>query len=152
MYSYIFGGIGVGLLLSGTLPARLAGTIREIVMLKYSLFIPAGSSLFLLAGFLMDAPIWYTVPVLFITIIPLSVMGAASVALALSKEGKVSGSASALLGFFSMILGGVCMPLAGIAGDHTAVPMGILMVAGYWLALLVFYKMIVPVHRREMKN
>lgn len=152
VYSYIFGGIGVGLLLSGTLPARLAGTVREIVMLKYSLFIPAGGSLFLLAGFLMDAPIWYTVPVLFITIIPLSVMGAASVALALSKEGKVSGSASALLGFFSMILGGVCMPLAGIAGDHTAVPMGILMVAGYWLALLVFYKMIVPVHRREIRN
>lgn len=146
-YSFIFGGIGVGLLLSGSLPAKLAGTVREIVMMKYSLLIPLIGSVFLLAGFLLEAPIWYTIPVLFITIIPLSVLGAASVALALSKEGKVSGSASALLGFFSMILGGVAMPLAGIAGDHTAVPMGILMLTGYALAVLTFYRVIMPFHK-----
>lgn len=147
-YSFIFGGIGVGLLLTGTIPAKLAGTVREITMMKYSLLIPAVGSVFLLAGFLLDESIWYTVPVLFITIVPLSVLGASSVALALAKEGKVSGSASALLGFFSMILGGVCMPLAGIAGDHTAVPMGILMVAGYVLALVTFYTAIVPEHKK----
>ncbi len=147
-YSFIFGGIGVGLLLTGTIPAKMAGTVREITMMKYSLFIPAVGSVFLLAGFLLDASIWYTVPILFITIVPLSVLGASSVALALAKEGKVSGSASALLGFFSMILGGVCMPLAGIAGDHTAIPMGILMVAGYWLALATFYMAIVPAHKK----
>ncbi len=45
-YSYIFGGIGVGLMLVGALPARLAGTVREVVMLKYSILIP--SSLLLL--------------------------------------------------------------------------------------------------------
>lgn len=149
-YSYIFGGIGVGLLFSGSLPAKLAGTVREIVMMKWSLLIPAAGSLLLLAGFLLDAPIWYTIPILFITIIPLSVFGAASISLALSKQGKVSGSASALLGFFSMILGGVAMPLAGIAGDHTAVPMGILMVIGYAMAAVTFYTMIAPFHKREL--
>ncbi len=143
VYSYIFGGIGVGLLLAGGLPARLAGTVREVVMLKWSLLIPAAGSLFLLGGFCLEAPIWYTIPVLFVTIVPLSAMGAASTALALTRlPAGISGSASALLGFFSMILGGLCMPLTGIAGDHSALPMGILMTAGYLLAVLAFYRVI----------
>lgn len=63
-YSYIFGGIGVGLMLVGALPARLAGTVREVVMLKYSILIPLIASFFLLAGIIVKAPIWYTIPVL----------------------------------------------------------------------------------------
>ncbi len=151
-YSYIFGAIGAGLLLAGGLPARLAGTVREVVMLKWALWIPAAGSLFLLAGFFAGAPIWYTIPVLFVTIVPLSVMGAASTALSLTRlPAGISGSASALLGFFSMILGGLCMPLTGMAGSHTAIPMGVLMAAGYFLALLAFYRVVWPRHQQERR-
>ena len=142
-YSYIFGGIGLGLMFMGMLPAKMAGAVAEITFLKWSLIVPFVMSLFLLAGILLDAPIWYTLPVLFLTIVPLSIMGAASTSLSLSRCGKNAGSASALLGFFNMILGGIMMPVTGIAGDHTAVPMAVLMVAGYALSLVVFYKMIV---------
>ncbi len=141
-YSYIFGGIGIGLMFMGMLPAKMAGAVEEITFLKWSLIVPFVTSLFLLAGILLDAPIWYTLPVLFVTIVPLSIMGAASTSLSLSRCGKNAGSASALLGFFNMILGGIMMPVTGIAGDHTAVPMAVLMVAGYALSLVVFYKMI----------
>ena len=141
-YSYIFGCIGLGLMFMGMLPAKMAGAVAEITFLKWSLVVPFVMSLFLLAGILLDAPIWYTLPVLFLTIVPLSIMGAASTSLSLSRCGKNAGSASALLGFFNMILGGVMMPVTGIAGDHTAVPMAVLMVAGYALSLIVFYKMI----------
>ncbi len=142
-YSYIFGGIGIGLMFMGMLPAKMAGAVEETTFLKWSLIVPFVTSLFLLAGILLDAPIWYTLPVLFLTIVPLSIMGAASTSLSLSRCGKNAGSASALLGFFNMILGGIMMPVTGIAGDHTAVPMAVLMVAGYALSLVVFYKMIV---------
>ncbi len=142
-YSYIFGGIGIGLMIMGMLPAKMAGAVKEITFLKWSLIVPFVTSLFFLAGVLLDAPIWYTLPVLFLTIVPLSIMGAASTSLSLSRCGKNAGSASALLGFFNMILGGVMMPVTGIAGDHTAVPMAVLMVLGYLLSLVVFYKMIV---------
>ncbi len=142
-YSYIFGGIGLGLMAMGVLPAQMSRTVREITFLKWSLIAPCITSLFLLGGILLDAPIWYTLPVLFLTIVPLSAMGAASTSLALSRCGKNAGSASALLGFFNMILGGVMMPVTGIAGDHSAVPMAVLMVMGYFLSLVVFYKMIV---------
>ena len=148
VYSYIFGGIGIGLMVMGVAPAKMAGAISEIHFLKFSLWVPMIGSVFLLAGIGLGAPIYYTLPVLFITIVPLSIMGASSVSLALSRCGKNAGSASALIGFFNMILGGVMMPVTGIAGSHTAVPMGIIMVVGYFLSLLVFYTMIMPEHRR----
>lgn len=146
-FSLIFGFIGLGLMLAGLLPARLAGRVPDVKLLKAGVLLPLAGSLFLLAGFVLDAPIGYTVAVLFITVVPLSVMGSASFSLALSRQGKNAGSASALVGFFSMILGACMMPVVGIMGDHTAVPMGIIMVAGYALGVLCFYTMIAPAHK-----
>ena len=148
VYSYIFGGIGLGLMLMGVLPAKMAGAVAEITFLKAALIVPFVMSLFFLAGIVLDAPIGYTLPVLFLTIVPLSVMGAASTSLSLSRCGKNAGSASALLGFFNMILGGALMPLTGIAGDHSALPMGIIMALCYALSLIVFRTMIWPAHKK----
>ena len=145
-YSIIFAVIGAGLLLAGILPARLAGRVPDIVMLKYSVLVPLFGSVLLLAGFCFSAPLAVILVVLFLTIVPLSVMGTASFSLALSRQGKNAGSASALIGCFSMLLGACMMPLVGIAGDHTAIPMGIVMLTGYGLGALVFYRMIAVEH------
>ena len=140
-YSLIFGGIGTGLFLVGGLPARLAGHVKDVTMLKASLLVPLVGSSLLLAAFLTGfAPLALVIVLLFITIVPLSVMGTASFSLALSRQGRNAGAASALIGFFSMALGGVMMPLVGIAGDATAIPMAVLMLAGYTLGALVFYR------------
>ncbi|TYZ29752.1 multidrug effflux MFS transporter [Selenomonas caprae] len=146
-FSLIFGFIGLGLMLAGLLPARLAGRVPDEKLLKAGVLLPLAGSLFLLVGFVLDAPIGYTVAVLFVTVVPLSVMGSASFSLALSRQGQNAGSASALVGFFSMILGACMMPVVGIMGDHTAIPMSLLMVAGYGLGVLCFYTMIVPEHK-----
>lgn len=147
-YSYVFGGIGLGLMLMGVLPAKMAGAVEEITFLKVSLVVPFVMSLFFLAGIVLGAPIGYTFLVLFFTVIPLSLMGASSTSLSLSRCGKNAGSASALLGFFNMILGGALMPLTGVAGDHSALPMGIIMVLCYALSLVVFRLMIWPEHKK----
>lgn len=147
VYSLIFGGIGVGLLVIGMVPARLAGRVPDVDLLRWSIRIPLVGSVLLLAGFLAGAPIWYTLPVLFVTIVPLSVMGTASFSLALSRQGKNAGSTSALIGFAQMILGGCMMPVVGIAGDHTAVPMGIIMCMGYLLANVAFGRLVAPEHK-----
>ena len=141
-YSLIFGGIGLGLLVAGTVPARFAGRVPDEKLLSVSLRIPLAGAVLLLAGFLLHAPLLYTLLVLFVTIVPLSVMGTASFSLALSRQGKSAGSASALLGFSQMILGGVMMPLTGIAGDSNPLPMAILMLAGYVLSEIVYRAMI----------
>lgn len=124
------------------MPARFAGRVPDEDLLRYSLFVPLFGAILLVAGFWFGAPIWYTLPVLFVTIVPLSIMGTASFSLALSRQGKNAGSASALLGFSQMILGGAMMPLVGIAGDDNPLPMGILMLSGYLLSILVYYTMI----------
>ena len=147
MFSLIFGGIGAGLLLSGALPARLAGRVADVKMLHISLLVPLIGSVLLLLAFSAGMGMAVILPVLFLTIVPLSVMGAASFSLALSRQGKNAGSASALIGFFSMILGGCMMPLVGIAGENTAIPMCVIMLSGYGLGYAVFRLMIAPEHR-----
>ena len=146
VYSMIFAVIGAGLLLAGVLPARLAGRVPDVVMLKYAVLVPLLGSILLLAGFCLSAPLAVILVVLFLTIVPLSVMGAASFSLALSRQGKNAGSASALIGCFSMLLGACMMPVVGIAGDHTALPMGIVMLSCYGLGTAVFYGMIAAEH------
>ena len=146
MFSLIFGGIGAGLLLSGALPARLAGCVADVKMLHISLLVPLIGSVLLLLAFSAGMGMAVILPVLFLTIVPLSVMGAASFSLALSRQGKNAGSASALIGFFSMILGGCMMPLVGIAGENTAIPMCVIMLSGYGLGYVVFRIMIAPEH------
>ena len=146
MFSLIFGGIGAGLLLSGALPARLAGRVDDVKMLHISLLVPLIGSVLLLLAFSAGMGMAIILPVLFLTIVPLSVMGAASFSLALSRQGKNAGSASALIGFFSMILGGCMMPLVGIAGENTAIPMCVIMLSGYSLGYVVFRIMIAPEH------
>ena len=147
VYSMIFAVIGAGLLLAGVLPARLAGRVPDVVMLKYAVLVPLFGSILLLAGFCLSTPLAVILVVLFLTIVPLSVMGAASFSLALSRQGKNAGSASALIGCFSMLLGACMMPVVGIAGDHTALPMGIAMLSCYGLGTAVFYGMIAAEHR-----
>ncbi|HXD57297.1 MAG TPA: hypothetical protein VN606_05235, partial [Thermoleophilaceae bacterium] len=48
-----------------------------------------------------------------------------STALALADQGWAAGSASALLGLGQFLIAALVAPLAGIAGQHTAVPMAI---------------------------
>lgn len=148
-YSLIFGGIGVGLFLMGLVPARLAGRVDDVKLLQGSFVVPLISSVLLLIGFLLQAPLWLILPVLFVTIVPLSVMSTASFSLALSRQGKNAGSASALLGFFQMLLGGCMMPVVGIAGDHSALPMSVIMLLGYIMSYLCFSRLIAPGHRRD---
>ena len=86
---------------------------------------------------------------LIVTISMISIMGAASFSLAMQTQGKNAGSASALIGFFSMSSGGIMAPLVGIAGSNTAMPMALIMVLGEAGALVFFYLMIMPYHRQQ---
>lgn len=87
--------------------------------------------------------------VLFVTVSTLSAMGASSFSLAMAAHGKAAGGAAALIGFFSLVSGGLMAPLVGIAGSYTAMPMAIILALGEGGALVAFYKTIYPRHRSE---
>ena len=142
-YSFVFGTIGAGMMALGILPARLAGRVRDETILCVSLCLQLIAAVILLIVFLIAADsIYLTYLLLLIAIPPLSLILTTSFSLALSHQGRNAGSASALLGFFQMILGGMMTPVVGIAGSHTAMPMSIIMVIAFALSLGSFLALI----------
>ena len=154
-YSAIFGGIGALIALAGALPAKLAGKVQDIKMLAWTIGQAIFGSFIFLFCVSSNASIEWTLAALVITIPTMSVFGATSFSLAMRKHGDKAGSASALIGFFSMISGGIMAPLVGIGGSHNALPMAIIMLIGYAGSALIFLRMIYSKHHRGymmMKN
>ena len=71
-FSLIFGTNGIGLMLSGALTGRLAGTVADWKTLRASLWIAVVGSAVLLDSFFAQAPLPVIVVVLFITVSTLS--------------------------------------------------------------------------------
>ena len=148
VFSLIFGINGIGLMISGALTGRLAGRVEDWKILRTALYVAVIGSVLLLAGFIIHMPLPAVIVVLFFTVSTLSCMATSSFSLAMQAQGRNAGSASALIGFFSRISGAVMAPVVGIAGSYTAIPMGIVMVVGEAGALLTFYGMIYPAHKK----
>lgn len=145
-FSLIFGLNGIGLMISGAVTGRLTGRIADWRMLRVVLWVALIGSGLLLLGFLAGLPVYAIITILFFTVATLASMSTTSFSLAMQAQGKQAGSASALIGFFSMISGAVMAPVVGIAGSYTAIPMGLVMVFGEAGVLLSFYFLIYPAH------
>ena len=146
-YGFIFGGIGAAVSLAGVLPIRLAGRVPDHKVLAWTLRQSVVGSLLFLAACYTKAALPLLILSL-LTVIPLvSVLGAVSFSLAMKAQGEQAGSASALLGFFSMVAGGLAAPLVGIAGEENALPMALLMLTGCLAAYASYARCIAPAHR-----
>lgn len=69
-------------------------------------------------------------------------------ALALMRTRHAAGSASALLGTSSFLVGALATPLVGIAGEHTAVPMAVVQLACSLVAVGCFVGLCRPWRRQ----
>lgn len=145
-FSGIFALNGIGLMIGGAISGRLAGRIPDVKILKFGILQAIIGSILLMACILIKAPLLLLLLILFCTVSTLSVVASSSFSLAMQSQGKSAGSASALIGFFSSISGGIMAPLVGIAGSHTAVPMGIIMLIGELGAGFFFWWLIQPQH------
>ena len=147
-YSFIFGGLGIIIMLFGTFPIRFAGKIPDVLMLGAALTQALIGASALLTCILTHAHIVATIISLVILVPPISVIGATSFSLALRGHGNRAGAASALVGFSSTILGAIVTPLVGIAGAMDARPMGIIILVGEIFAIAVFIGLIYARHKR----
>ena len=137
----------LGMLLLGPIPAKLAGKVSEASMLCAAMTVQLAGSICLLVAFLTGfSPLWLIILFLCCCFMPISIIGAVSFSLALNGQGRNAGSASALLGFFSMFLGGIMMPAAGFFGTDTGIPMAVIMLTGFVLGMICYYTMIRPAH------
>ncbi|WHY02526.1 Bcr/CflA family multidrug efflux MFS transporter [Neobacillus sp. DY30] len=139
VFSLLFGVNGVALIIGSQLVGRLADYISETTFLKMGLFTANISGVVLLAALLLKAPLIAVAIPIFLFIGSLAVISSTSFTLAMEKQGHIAGSASALLGLLPFVLGSLTAPLVGIAGEYTAIPMGVIMFATSFIALLIYF-------------
>ncbi len=136
-YSLVFGGCAVVMAMMSAVSARLVGRISPRRLLHGGLAAMVLSTGLLLITVTVGgvAP----VPTLglmacFMASIGFSVANA--MALATAEVRYAAGTGSAVMGFLQYVLGAGASPLVGLAGEHSAVPMGIAMFAAAVLAAI----------------
>ncbi len=132
-FSYIFATNGIGLIVFSLISARLAERFSEKRVLQGTLLIAWLAALLFMGLSIVNAPFVFILLTLFVTISINSATCTILGSLAMQRQGKRSGAASALLGVLMFLLGGVAAPLTGIGGTSLC-SMALVILLGYLLA------------------
>ncbi|MFF5358654.1 multidrug effflux MFS transporter [Streptomyces scabiei] len=151
-FSLLFGVNSVGLVVVGQINGKiLVGRVSLDKVFAAGLTVVALSATALL---LMSLGVFGEVglaPVAAGLFVLMSAMGVTlpnTQALALMRVRHAAGSASALLGTSSFLIGAVASPLVGVAGEDTAVPMAVVQLAAALVAATCFVTLCRPWNRR----
>ncbi|MFE5537050.1 Bcr/CflA family multidrug efflux MFS transporter [Streptomyces sp. NPDC056492] len=152
-FSLLFGLNSVGLIAAGQINGKLlVGRVRLDKVLGFGLAVITAASVSLL---LMSTGVFGEVglvPIASALFVLMSAMGLVlpnTNALALMRTPHAAGSASALLGTSSFLVGAIASPLVGIAGEDTAVPMALVQLVCSLLAVACFAAMCRPWQNRD---
>ena len=137
-FSLLFGMNGIGLIIGSYAVGRFSHVWSEKRFLETALYGATAAGAVLLAVVLLEGPLWAVVIPIFFFVMSIGVVGTAAFTLAMESQGHVAGSASALLGLLPFILGAATAPLVGIAGENTAVPMGLVIFSMCFIALMAY--------------
>ncbi|MDD9383034.1 multidrug effflux MFS transporter [Streptomyces sp. ZAF1911] len=124
-YSVVFGVNALGLVIAAQVSGRIVHKTGPRALLATGLAVSAVGGLGLLAVVLTDAGLAPLLVALFLVVSSVGLVLPNSFALALQDHGDVAGSAAALLGLSQHLIGAAVVPLVGLAGEDSAVPMGI---------------------------
>ncbi len=137
-YGAMFGVNAFGLLLMSALSARLTARRepRSIAGVGLAAVLAAGLAVLVVALLEMPAG-WLAVP-LFVAVAGMGLIFGNTTGLALSAAPRAAGSASAVLGAAQFLLAAVVSPLVSLGGEHSAVPLGIVMSGAAAIACVGF--------------
>ncbi|MGY0691866.1 multidrug effflux MFS transporter [Virgibacillus sp. FSP13] len=141
-FSIIFAINGVGIIIAAQLTGKLSSKIEEAHLLKWGVSISFTGSLLLIATALLSLPMWVLLPALFLVVSSVGIVNTTSFSLGMQRQGNMAGSASAFLGILPFAGGGIVSPLVGIAGDHTAVPMAVIILISSTMAFTIFHVLV----------
>lgn len=151
-FSLLFGLNSVGLVIAGQVNGRvLVGrvSLEKVLGTGLAVIVLAAAALLLMAsGALGEAGLAPVAAALFVLMSAMGITLPNAQTLALLRTRHAAGSASALLGTCSFLVGAVASPLVGIAGERTAVPMAIVQLAGSLVAAACFVGMCRPWNTR----
>ncbi|MFF1482222.1 multidrug effflux MFS transporter [Streptomyces sp. NPDC058301] len=152
-FSLLFGLNSVGLVAAGQINGKLLVgrvSLDKVLGCALSVVVLAAAALLVMVSGVFGDP--GLAPVAAGLFVLMSAMGMATpntTAQALMRTPHAAGSASALLGTSSFLIGAVASPLVGIAGESTAVPMAVVQVASGVAALVCFLVLCRPWQRAD---
>jgi MFS transporter, DHA1 family, multidrug resistance protein len=135
MFSILFALNGISLMLGAQFVKRLAGRTTPHTIFQIGLLSSLISSIAVLIVVLSHGPLAALVFSLFLSNASLGIVGPISFTLAIESQGHMAGSASALLGILPFLLGSITSPLVGMAGEYSAIPLGVIIFATSLLAV-----------------
>ncbi|WP_425834569.1 multidrug effflux MFS transporter [Streptomyces fractus] len=154
-FSLLFGLNSVGLIAVGQLNGKvLVGRVNldKVLGIGLTMVVLAAAFLLLAATGVFGSPEELGLaPVaagLFVLMASMALTTPNTNALALMRTPHAAGSASALLGTSSFLIGAIASPLVGIAGEHTAVPMALVQLVCGLVAALAFVTLCRPWQQR----
>ncbi|MBD1503125.1 multidrug effflux MFS transporter [Weissella cibaria] len=129
---------GAGIALMSSLAGRWAVKFGEYRALRW--FIRAGflGGILLLITAFLPKSLWLILPPLFLVVATVGGIISLTTALGIQGQQQNAGSASALLGLARYALGGLMSPIVGLFGQHTYMPMAILIVAVQLVGFVIF--------------
>jgi DHA1 family bicyclomycin/chloramphenicol resistance-like MFS transporter len=131
VYSVDFAANAGGMTVAALVAARLAGRIatRRVILVGQVAALAAGLAM-LVGALWFDTPLAVAIVSFFVLMTAQGLIGPNGGALASAEVPDHPGTGSALLGFVQWVAAGTIAPIAGLGGEHTAVPMALIMVSG----------------------
>lgn len=129
VFSMLFALNGIVLIVASQVVRKLAGRIPEHRILHVGLGMSFIATITVLIVVLTHGPLFALVISLVGYVASMGTIRPVAFALAMESQGHIAGSASALLGVIPFLLGCVSSPLVGIAGEYSAVPLGIILLS-----------------------
>ncbi|WP_328338130.1 multidrug effflux MFS transporter [Streptomyces violaceus] len=147
-FSLLFGVNSVGLVLVGQINGKiLVGRVSldRVLGIGLTIVITAATALLLMStGVFGEVGLVPVAAALFVLMSAMGITLPNTQALALMRTKHNAGSASALLGTSSFLIGAIASPLVGVAGEDTAVPMAVVQLAAALVAVACFMGMCRP--------
>ncbi|WP_256638051.1 multidrug effflux MFS transporter [Streptomyces murinus] len=152
-FSLLFGLNSVGLVVAGQINGKvLVGRVSldKVLAVGLAVITLAATALLLMStGVFGEVGLAPIAAALFVLMSAMGLTMPNAQTLALLRTKHAAGSASALLGTSSFLVGAVASPLVGIAGEHTAVPMAVVQLAAALVAGACFVGMCRPWTTRQ---
>ncbi|WP_433549534.1 Bcr/CflA family multidrug efflux MFS transporter [Streptomyces sp. CA-294286] len=150
-FSLLFGVNSIGLITVGQINGKLlVGRVRldKVLAVGLAVITLAGLALLLMtSGVFGKVGLWPVAAGLFVLMSAMGLIMPSTNTQALMRTPHAAGSASALLGTSSFLVGAVASPLVGIAGEATAVPMAVVQLVCALLAVGCFLGLCRPWQR-----
>ena len=151
-FSLVFGCISLGLVAAAQGGARLALVWPLPRVLGFGLTINLFGATALLITVITGLPLGALIGALVIMVCAVGLIFPTANALAMADYPDLAGTASSLQGLSQFVFGAVAAPLVGIAGEQTALPLGIVATSVSLCAMTSFASLVLPVARSRVQS